>query len=229
MAKANLFGPGCNLHRTTTVLLAALGVLTCTAFALALPPCGSPCCCSEGDTVLPPWACPYGYSLWDMAEETAAYNVGELMDPPVSEPLPDVPFEILVATIPEYTVKPGTMLYVPIFYADDTISPPSPPFPTDLWDQEADAEYLLECATVLTDEDTTAFIVQVDGKTTVLCDDYAVGVKTPQLPDGGHHYMVSAVFINPLTPGQHTIGIGGLIGGEPVVFVSYSVTVEERH
>ena len=31
---------------------------------------------------------------------------------------------------------------------------------------------------------SAAFIVQVDGKTTILDDDYIVGVKTAPLPDG---------------------------------------------
>jgi hypothetical protein len=38
-------------------------------------------------------------------------------------------------------------------------------------------------------------------------------------------YIVSAAFLAPLKPGKHTVGIGGIINGDPVVFVSYEVTV----
>jgi len=197
--------------------MAVLGVLTCAASALA-----------GGGKVLPPDATPKGYSLEDMAVETAAYNVAF----PAPEPLPDVPFEVVVSgdgDIPEYTVKPGTMLYLPIFNLDNSIAveeqyPGLPPFPKDIHDQDEDADYLASAAEEL--YDVTAFIVQVDDKITVLCDDYTVGVKTEKLPDGGTEYIVASAFLTPLSPGVHTVGIGGIIEGEPVVFVSYTVTVK---
>jgi len=209
----------CNRDRAVKAFMAVLAVLACTAFALPgigkdRPECKTP---PRSGEVLPPWENPHGYSLWDMAEETAAYNE----DP--SEPLPEVPFEVLVGGIADYTVRPGTMLYVPVYYADNA-PPVLAGFPKDIRDQDADADFL--ASTALAAYDVTAFFVQVDGKTTVLCDDYTVGVKTKELPDGATDYIVSAAFLAPLTPGEHTVGIGGMIGGEPVVFVSYSVTVE---
>jgi hypothetical protein len=71
-------------------------------------------------------------------------------------------------------------------------------------------------------------LVQVDGKTTTLSGDYIAGTKTPPLLDGtpaGTHYIVSAAFLEPLSPGEHTVAIGGIINGAPTVFVSYTVNV----
>jgi hypothetical protein len=186
-----------NRNRTVKVFLAVLGVLTCTGPALA-----------GGGNVLPPTANAKGFSLSDIAVSTAFYNVEVFMgDSPAP---PDVPFQVLVG---DTTVKPGTMLYLPIFFADD--SPPAPGFgmPTD-------ADYLAILSGV------EAFIVEVDGKTTILDDDYVTGVTTEALPDGGGtQYISSACFLTPLTPGEHTVSFGGIIDGEPVVFVSYDVTV----
>jgi hypothetical protein len=206
MVRISFFGPMRNCDRMLKVLVAAVGVLTCTASALA-----------GGGKVLPPDATPEDYSLEDMAVETAAYNE----DP--SEPLPEVPFEVLVGGIEDYTVRPGTMLYVPIYYADNA-PPELAGFPKAIRDQDADADFLASAA--LAAYDVTAFFVQVDGKTTVLCDDYTVGVKTEDLPDGGDRYIVAAAFLTPLSPGEHKVAIGGIIDGEPVVFVSYDVTVK---
>ena len=199
---------GHRYHRgwATKVFSAVLGVLTCTASVLA-----------GGGRVLSPDAAPKGYSLSDIAAETAVYNVGEYIGD--TEPVPEVPFEVL---IDDATVRPGTMLYVPVIFADNAPPLAVSPFPTDLRDSEVDADYLLD---VVASDDVEAFIVQVDGKTTVLCDDYAVGVKTVKLPDGGDRYIVSAAFLTPLAPGEHTVGIGGIIDDAPVVFVSYTVTV----
>ena len=80
----------------------------------------------QGGQVLPGPAKPRGYSLSDMAKATAFFNTG-------SHDLtfyPDTPFQILfippgtpdnMSPVP-FDVGQGTMLYVPIFYADD--SPP---------------------------------------------------------------------------------------------------------
>ena len=192
----------CNRDRTLKVVVAVLGVFTCTASALA-----------GGGNVLPPDAQPKGYSLSDIAVATAAYNVENFLGN-TSAP-PNVPFEIIVGDV---TVKPGTMFYLPIFFADD--SPPAPGFPTDIDDEDAIADFLYNTAGV------GAFVVQVDREITILDDDYISGVKTAPLPDGGGtHCIVAAAFLTPLTPGTHSVGIGGLIDGEPVVFVSYNITV----
>jgi hypothetical protein len=192
--------------------MAALGILACTGSALA----------AGGGTILPPGTDPKGYSLWDMAELTAVYNTGE---PAVTEPVPEVPFQVLIG---DATLPAGTFLYVPVFNWNDGAPAFVSPFPTDLDDQEDDADYLLETADALTGADIEAFFVQVDSKApAILDDDDVVGVDTESLPEGGGtHYIVSAAFITPLTPGAHTISIGGVIDGEPVVFLSYNVTVK---
>ena len=199
----------CNRDWTVKVFVAVVAVLTCTGSALA-----------QGGNVLPACATPHGYSLSRMATETAVYNTGISAGNPLTPPPPDVPFEVLVA---DTTVEPGTMLYVPGAYADN--SPPVfPGFPTDIHDQAADAAFIY---TVFFDlYDVTAFIVQVDGVTTILDDDYIRGVRTPPLLDGGgDEYIVCAAFLTPLTPGEHTVGVGGIVAGEPVVFLSFNVTV----
>ncbi len=109
MARFSFSGPWCNCQRAVKVLMAAVGVLACTASALA-----------GGGKVLPPDATPKGYSLSDMAVATAAYNEDQ------SAPLPKVPFEVLVG---DATVEPGTMLYLPVFYTDNAPLLPSPRSP----------------------------------------------------------------------------------------------------
>jgi hypothetical protein len=159
-----------------------------------------------------------------MAVLTAVYNSGITSGNPLTPPPPNVPFAILVA---DTTVRPGTMIYLPIFFLDDS-GGAHPGFPADITDQEADADYL--DSQVFDMFDVTAFIVQVDGHTTILDDDYVSGVTTPPLLDGtppGTRYIISAAFLTPLTPGTHTVAIGGIIDGVPVVFLSYNVTV--RH
>jgi len=201
----------CNRDWTVKVFMAVLGVLTCTASALA-----------QGGNVLPACATPKGYSLSRMAKETAVYFTGINSGNPLTPPPPHVPFEIVVAG-ESVTVKPGTMLYVPGPYADN--SPPVfPGFPTDIHDQAADAAYIYTVFLAL--YDVTDFIVQVDGQTTILDADCIRGVRTPPLLDGGgDEYIVNAVFLTPLTPGEHTVGVGGIVNGEPVVFATTNVTV----
>ena len=177
----------CNRDRTLKVFVAVLGVFTCTASALA-----------GGGNVLPASAHPKGYSLSDIAVATAAYNIDFMSATP-----PNVPFEILVG---DTKVKSGTMIYLPIFFADD--SPPvDPNFPSKIGDQTADADYLYSLAGV------DAFIVQVDDQITILGDDYVTGVKVAPLSDKATQYIVSAAFLTPLTPGKHTVGIGGVVDG----------------
>jgi hypothetical protein len=211
MAEFSFLRRTCNRGWIVKVFVAVLGGLACTASMLAAV------AVAGGGKILPPCANPKGYSLSDMAAATAAFNVGPRTGIP-----PKVPFHVLVA---DATVKPGTMLYLPVYYADNSPPVPSePPFPKHIRDQDADADYLVD---LLAAYGVEAFIVQVDGKTTILCDDYVAGVRTAPLPDGGGtDYIVCAAFLTPLTPGQHTVGVGGMIGGEPVVFVSYTVTVK---
>jgi hypothetical protein len=39
------------------------------------------------------------------------------------------------------------------------------------------------------------------------------------------HYIAAAVFLSQLAPGTHTVSVGGIIGGEPVEFVTHTLTV----
>jgi hypothetical protein len=201
-------------------LLAALLVLLVAA---------CPALAGSGGNVLPSSAHPKGYSLSDAARATAVYNVG-----PRDTAQPNWPFYLLAD---DATVKPGTSLYIPIFYADDSGVVDPAPFPTDLNDQDAIADYIIDSVNafihahgVPASVEITQFFIEVDGKDTVLDDSYVSGVTTAPLPDGqpaGTHYIVSGAFLTPLTPGQHTVGIGGIIDGEPVVFFDYAVNVSK--
>jgi hypothetical protein len=184
--------------------MAVLAVLTCTASALA-----------QGGNVLPASATPDGYSLLQMAATTAAYNVGG-----GTGSVPNVPFPIILPGNPPLTVDSGSTLYVPVFWADDSPPPSTPPFPTDVTNQAADAAYLNGQALAY---GVTGFLVQVDGLTTPLTDSYVSGVATPGLPDGGNNYIASAAFLSPLSPGEHTVGVGGYIDGQPAVFATETV------
>ena len=170
-----------------------------------------------GGNVLPSNARPKGYSLTDAAAATAVFNTG-----PHDATPPKLPFYTLTD---DATVKPGTMLYVPVFYADDS-GVVEGVFPGDVTDQQAAADYLM--GLVKNDFNVDALFIVVDGQITVLDDTNIVGTKTPPLQDGppaGTNYIVSGAFLSPLSKGDHTVGIGGIIDGEPVVFVSYDVTV----
>jgi hypothetical protein len=184
-------------------------------------------CCvafAGGGNVHPSGAKAKGYSLIEMAAITAYYNSFFVtFGPSPKNPPPDVPFQILVA---DATVSSGTWFYVPLYYADDAGGAP-PGFPTDIDDQDADAKFLEEA--LFTNYQVTALTVVVDGDVTALDGSYISGVTSPvPLVDGsppGSHYICSAAFLTPLSPGAHEVQVGGIVNGEPVVFLSYAVTV----
>ena len=176
----------------------------------------SPATTGGGGNVLPSNAKSKGYSLADAAAATAVFDTG-----PHDATPPNLPFYTLVH---DATVKPGTMLYVPIFHADDS-GEDAGKLPADVTDPQAAADYLMGVVSAFGVDE---FIIVVDGEVTVLDDSNIHGLNTPPLLDGppaGTKYIVSGTFVSPLTKGEHTIGIGGIIDGEPVVFVSYDVTV----
>jgi hypothetical protein len=175
-----------------------------------------PAVAGGGGNVMPAQAHQRGYSLADLAEATAAFNVGS-RDP---ADLPPIPFQVLF-TPPNgnsntFTVAPGTMFYVPLLSIDD-----SPPivgnFPPDLNDRAALVAYVFGLDQIGVD----LLQVIVDGKVTNLGPEYVVGVTTPPLPDGGGtHYIVPAAVLGPLSPGTHTVAIrnhvsGAAVGGPP--------------
>jgi hypothetical protein len=124
-------------------------------------------------------------------------------------------------------VRPGTTLYVPIFFATDSL-PITGNFP-DVADPKAVENY------VFSDEElgAEAFAIDVDGKVTFIKEDsgYIVGVKVAKLADGeGKQYITAAVFLTPLTKGEHTVKIKGKLTGDalPTPFefdITYTVKV----
>jgi hypothetical protein len=181
--------------------------------------------CSAGTSarasVLGSSAMPNGYSLSTLAADTAVYNTGIQSSNPATPAAPSIPFQVLEGTM---TVPTNSYLYLPVFYADNS-APVDPAFPASIANQATDAAYLDNL--VLTGFNVSAFVVQIDGQTTPLDDSYIVGVNTPTLLDGtpgGNEYITSAAVLSPLSAGAHTIGYGGVIGGQDVIFDSFTVT-----
>ena len=117
-----------------------------------------------GGNVLPSNAKPKGYSLTDAAAATAVFNTG-----PHDATPPKLPFYTLTN---DATVRPGTTLYVPVFYADDS-GVVEGVFPGDVTDQQAAADYLM--GLVKNDFNVDALFIVVDGQITVLDDSNIVG------------------------------------------------------
>jgi hypothetical protein len=164
---------------------------------------------------------PNGYSLATLAADTAVYNTGAASGNPATPPPPNIPFSVIEGPT---TVSSSTYLYLPIFYADNS-APVDPSFPSSIANQATDAAYLDNL--VLSGFNVSAFLVQIDGQTTVLNDSYIVGVNTPTLLDGtpgGNEYITSAAVLSPLSPGDHTVAYGGVINGNDVVFASYTIS-----
>jgi hypothetical protein len=190
----------------------------------------------QGGNVLPPTARPKGYSLKDIAKATAFFATRGPDQPNGRSKSnePNVPFQILYdSNINEphntFSVEPGTMFYVPIFFVSD-----SPPivgnFPSIVSDPQAVTKYLLDDRELGGEK----IEVKVDGKTTSIIEDpaYFVGVETEPLADGGGtHYITAAVFLTPLTKGTHTVTIaarftGAAVAPPPFEFeISYTVIV----
>ena len=181
-----------------TAFLAAAGAVLFTMTALA----------KDGGGVLPASARPHGTSLAEMAATTAYFNTG----PRAPGTQPDTPFQILFTPAdgptPVFTVRPGTMFYVPIVYSDD-----APPIlgdlPADVTHQKAVAHYYFNAAEL----GAVSIDVVVDGHVTSLGPDYAVGAATP-LSDGGSRYTVVAAFLNPLPKGTHMVTIHSKFDGD---------------
>jgi hypothetical protein len=195
----------------------ALAALTC--FLLAAAPAWA-----GGGNVLPPTAKAKGYSLAEAAAATAHFNVG----PRTPETLPPgFPFQILyvdAANATTFDVRPGTMLYVPVVYSDDTDSAYWP-YP-DVDDPQAVSNYYFDPAQL----GAEILEVEVDGRITSLGPRYAVGARTPGLPSGGNAYTVVAAVLTPLSPGTQLVTIrallsGAFIGGDFGFETTYTVNV----
>jgi hypothetical protein len=161
-----------------------------------------------GGSVLPPTAKAKDYSLAEAAAATAYFDTG----PRTPDTLPkDFPFQILYVAPGDssntFSVEPGTMLYVPVVYSDDTDSALWP-FP-DVNDPEAVSNYYFD-----REQLGAEFIrVVVDGNLTLLGPTYAVGAETPGLPTGGNNFTVAAAFLTPLSKGTHTVTIAARFSG----------------
>jgi hypothetical protein len=190
--------------------VAALGTMASLAVYAGVPDVSGKSVVAPmgGGNVLPAQAQAKGYSLTNLAEATAAFNVTDHSGPP-----PGVPFQMLVwrGDNAPFHVRPGTMLYVPILYNSD--SPPVVGNYPDVTDREALLEYWYsqrEFGVVYTN-------ITVDGQVTSLGPDYLVGVKfDEQLPDTAMQYMTVAAVLTPLTKGQHTVEISALATGDAI-------------
>jgi hypothetical protein len=217
------------LHRTRTaaavcILMVSTGLFAASVgFATSAQASGTSAPAGPSG-ILPPSATPLGYSLTDMTKEVAQFTTSGNQ----AAYYPNTPFQILYtqqtqsefigpcapvytgkcgeasfdpSTGPAgtFTVKPGTMFYVPIANSDD--SPPViAPYPTT--PEQAKAYFFNPLTGGGKDISIT-----IDGKTTPLGPAYVAGpVTTAPLQDGGGTHIVTVgVFMPPLTPGSHTV------------------------
>ena len=150
------------------------------------------------------------------------------MGPRTPETLPSgFPLQILyvdAANDTTFDVRPGTMIYVPVVYSDDTDSAYWP-YP-NVNDPQAVSDYYFDPAQL-----GAEFLeVVVDGQITSLGPQYAVGARTPGLPSGGNAYTVVAAVLTPLSPGTHVVTVrallsGAFIGGDFGFEITYTVNV----
>jgi hypothetical protein len=141
-----------------------------------------------------------------MAEATALFNSGP-RDPGTE---PDTPFQILY--VPSdgnttFTVQPGTTIYVPVIWADNS-SPVIGDFP-DVTDRTAVANYYFS------QEELGAEVLEIDvdgTATSLLEEDYPVGAAT-STSTGGTAYTVVAAFLTPLPKGTHQVTIRAYFDG----------------
>jgi hypothetical protein len=168
----------------------------------------APALAGGGGEVLPPGAKPHSYSLAEAAAATAYFNTGSRTPDTLPQ---DFPFQILYVasggTSNTFSVKAGTMFYVPAVYSDDTDAALWP-YP-DVRNPAAVSAYYFDPKQL-----GAEFIrVKVDGKPSKLGPAYAVGANTPGLPSGGNNYTVVAAFLTPLSEGIHTVEIAVRFSG----------------
>jgi len=209
---------GRNPDRLLTFIGSALALIVALTIA-------APAVLAGGGNVLPGPAKPKGFSLSDMAKATAGFNTPNPITGMRTFPYPDTPFQILYVQQNNnltFEVSPGTMLYVPIFFSDDT-KPVVGTFP-DVNNRDAVLNYFYSQEQL---GNVYAQIV-VDGEVNSLGSDYVVGIGPVNLGDAyvdpatgihvpaGTHYIVSAAFLTPLTKGTHTVQILGKSTGKAV-------------
>jgi len=147
-----------------------------------------------------------------MAKATAFFNTGWPRDP---KDTLNTPFQILYyyenhKGEPQlnFTIPPGTILYVPILYSHYT--PPVLWHFSDVSDRAAVWNYFYSPAEL----GNVSIAIGVDGILNPLGQDYVVGVGSVTLGDGPGgikeprtgNYIVAAVFLTPLDKGEHKVG-----------------------
>src|SRR5437764_1197595 len=179
-----------------------------------------------GGNVMPANAKPAGYSLDAMAKAMAYFSTG---GNDVSKLPANFPFQIIYYTgANDFTVSPGTRLFVPVLYVDD-----SPPV---LGDYPADPRLLAAYYYSDTEFGLDLAQIEVDGQVTDLTPAYVGGAATPGLLDGGgSHYSQIGAFLTPLNKGKHTITIRAVADGDALApyfpgglfmfEITYTVTV----
>jgi hypothetical protein len=199
------------------VIVAALALVGLWILATSSPAIAGP------SGVLPASATPKGYSLTDMTKEVALFTTSG--NDPAN--YPNVPFQILhtqqtasdiigdcvtgpcgvfvhdpsVGPAGMFTVKPGTMFYVPIANLDD-----SPPVVGSYPTTAKEARVYFFDPTQGGGKDIS---VTIDGTKTPLGPAYVAGPVTtePLLDGGGTHMVTLGAFLTPLTPGSHSVRI----------------------
>ncbi len=157
------------------------------------------------------------HQLNEAAELTAFFNVGPRT---ANTYPPDLPFQILYTpydpngvnntggTYTTFYVKPGTRLYVPVIYNDNSI-PIIGDFPP-AGDRAALLHYIFS-------QEQLGLVyatITIDGQVTTLGPRYVVEVAFDSpLPDGATLYQAVAAVLTPLKKGTHTVEISALATG----------------
>jgi hypothetical protein len=192
--------PGVQVTRSHTRTVAFVFVVL---LVLGAPPQGF----AAGSVVLAPAKQLHAYSLSDAAKATAVFNTGDHSGTP-----PNLPFQMLFTTSDNtFTVPAGTAFYVPLLAIDN-----SPPVIGDFPSRPAQASAYFFGSSELGGHD---FSIAVDNISTNIGPDYLVGpVTTQPLPDGGGtRYIVLAVFLGPLTTGEHSVTINTHLSGSAII------------
>lgn len=209
-----------NTHRKPLSLLGTAAIV----FILLAVLTGSAYAAGSGGQILQANEEPRGYSLAEAAAATAYFNVGTRSLNTLPQ---NFPFQILydsADTGRTFSVRTGTMFYVPVVYSDDTDGAYWP-YP-DVTDPVAVSAYYFDPAQL-----GAEFLrVIVDGRATDLGPAYSAGAVTPGLPTGGNNYTVVAAFLSPMSKGTHTVTVAGrltgaFIGGVFEFEITYTVTV----
>ena len=185
-----------------------------------------------GGNVQPSTAKPKGYSLTVMAEKLARFSTSG--NSPLEYPH-DTPFQILYSSETNvFHVKTGTHFFVPVSFVSDS-APILGTFPTEASTAAEVQAYFFDKAQL----GVRDLAIEVDGKVTPIGRNYLAGpVSTPNLPDGGSHFIQVGAFLTPFSKGTHTVTIRGVFDGDllipffppgtlPIVFaITYTVIVE---